>query len=59
MPLEINEIAIRMRVAEGDERRTERAKGGADEGCTDLARQEVVDDCVRQVLKALQALDRR
>ena len=59
MPLEINEIAIRMRVAEGDERRAERGKADADEGCTDVARQEIVDDCVRKVLKALQALERR
>lgn len=58
MPLEINEIAIKMRVAEGDERKGDRAQS-ADEGCTDVARQEIVDDCVRRVLKALQSMDRR
>jgi hypothetical protein len=60
MPLEINEVAIRMRVAEGDERRADRsAASSAEEGCRDAARQEIVDDCVRLVLKALQAQDHR
>ena len=55
MPLEINEIAIRLRVDDeaGDSRRPSGDEGG-DCACDELDRAGIVEDCVRQVLRALQ-----
>lgn len=59
MPLEINEIGIQMRVREeGGSARRQPSQAQAGE-CRDLEREEIVDDCVRRVLKILRTLDTR
>ncbi len=64
MPLEINEIGIRMRVRDSDpeaEREPVRrgAAGGDADPCADLDREAIVEDCVRRVLKILENLPER
>ena len=54
MPLEINEIAIAMRVSSGgDDGREER--GAAPGGRAEEDREELIQECVRRVLQALKA----
>ena len=54
MPLEINEIAIAMRVsAGGDDAGEER--GAAPGGRLEEDREELIQECVRRVLQALRA----
>jgi len=60
MPLEINEIGIKMRVREGE--RTEDLPPGVEMSsgeCGDSARDAVVDACVRRVLEILRARQER
>ncbi len=53
MPLEINEISIRLRV--GDDAPSLAAGREDDDcGCAEQDRAAIVEDCVRQVLRALQ-----
>lgn len=61
MALEISEIAIQMRVdderrpaAGGDDEDDERPPAGADP-CGDQDRQRITEDCVRRVLRILDA----
>jgi hypothetical protein len=57
MALEISEIAIQMRVDEddgeeaGEDKKKKEKKD--DDGCCDLDKGEIVDECVRRVLKIL------
>jgi Family of unknown function (DUF5908) len=57
MALEISEIAIQMRVDEDGDEETDDAKKKKekkdDDGCCDLDKGEIVDECVRRVLKIL------
>lgn len=64
MALEISEIAIQMRVDEeaddeeedgdGEEGKKKKDKKDKDEdGCCELDKQEIVDECVRRVMKML------
>ena len=55
MALEISEIAIQMRVDEDGEKKKEDKKD--EDGCCDLDQAEIVEECVRRVLKRLK--DRR
>lgn len=74
MPLEIDEIAIRMLVGDdddddddregrGDRRRKKRSDDddddGSDEGCCEHDREQIVRDCVRRVLAALREREQR
>jgi Family of unknown function (DUF5908) len=66
MPLEINEIGIRMRVEDGDEdydgsdgRRRKQTEEDDDCGCGSLDRGGIVDDCVRRVLQVLKSTRER
>ena len=67
MPLEVNEIGIRMRVDDTDDEeedeiaRRGRRKAVEDDDCNcgSLDREEIVDDCVRRVLQALKAMRER
>jgi Family of unknown function (DUF5908) len=71
MALEISEIAIQMQVDEdADEEETEddgetagkkkKGKKGHDEdGCCALDKQEIVDECVRRVMKMLRTKQER
>ena len=71
MPLEINEIAIQMRVAEDDDGgddddalgrgKKKKAKKKTKErgACCNFDREELVEDCVRRVLQALHRLRER
>jgi hypothetical protein len=67
MPLEINEIGIKMSVGDGDDdtpakKRKQAKKEQAKQGrgaCCNFDREELVDDCVRRVLKALHAIQER
>ena len=59
MPLEVNEIGINMTVSDTNkERETPREKIDPD-GCDDVNREEIVDDCVRRVLQILKNLGGR
>lgn len=52
MALEIDEIGIRMRVDESrpaQQKKVEATRGG----CNDVDREEIVQDCVKRVLKLL------
>jgi hypothetical protein len=61
MALEISEIAIQMRVDEDDDEKEDeeeeegkkKKKDKDDDGCCELDRQEIVDECVRRVMKML------
>ncbi|HEX6901162.1 MAG TPA: DUF5908 family protein [Thermoanaerobaculia bacterium] len=63
MALEISEIAIQMVVDEDaddeeeedeeDGRKKKKKKDKDDDGCCELDRQEIVDECVRRVMKML------
>ncbi len=60
MALEINEIGIRVRVADGlDDDRREAEKSAAPGDCRDVDREEIVADCVRRVLRILQTRGER
>ncbi len=50
MPLEINEIGIRMRVSSGAGAENRRPETRSDNHCN-LDRDEIVEDCVRRVLQ--------
>jgi len=59
MPLEINEIGIRMRVGEDDRPPDERPQRVPQGDCHDVDREELVEDCVRRVLQILKSLEGR
>jgi hypothetical protein len=59
MPLEINEIGIRMRVGENNREPDERQPKIPQGDCQDINREELVDDCVRRVLQILKTLEGR
>lgn len=72
MALEISEIAIQMRVDEDDEegeeeddeeeedgKKKKNKKDKDDDGCCELDRQEIVDECVRRVMKMLRTKQER
>lgn len=63
MPLEISEIAIQMRVAEADggeqDEEEKEKKKEDDDGCCGLDKQEIVDECVRRVMKLLKSRQER
>ena len=65
MPLEINEIAIQMRVAADDDAPERGKKKKAKEqtkergACCNFDREELVEDCVRRVLQALHRVRER
>ena len=54
MPLEINEIAIAMRVSAGGGDHDE-GRGSASGGRAEEDREELIQECVRRVLQALKA----
>jgi Family of unknown function (DUF5908) len=61
MPLEVNEIGISMRVRDSasipnaETGRRQTLPKNKQEGCADISREEVVDDCVRRVLQILKS----
>lgn len=70
MPLEINEIAIQMQVADDDgddddlrgkKKKKDKAKKKLKErgACCDFDREELVEDCARRVLQTLNRLRER
>lgn len=68
MALEINEIGINLRVdgdgggaqeKAGKKKKKKEGEAGRRGACCGFDREEVVDDCVRRVLQALQALRER
>ena len=59
MPLEINEIGIRMRVSDTTKEPEERKPKIREDECRDVNREELVDDCVRRVLQILKTLGGR
>ncbi len=59
MALEINEIGIRIRVDDGAEAGPVQRKATDAGGCRDVDREEIVEDCVRRVLKILKSLEDR
>jgi Family of unknown function (DUF5908) len=62
MALEISEIAIQM-VVDGEEKEEDeekkKKKNKDDDGCCELDRQEIVDECVRRVMKMLRTRQER
>lgn len=61
MPLEINEIAINMQVADaaGEQRPRPSEPETAEPAADKLDREELVRDCVRRVLRVLKAGEER
>jgi hypothetical protein len=62
MPLEINEIGIRMNVrdAGGDGQDEDERKASSDDAdCRNRDHEAIVEDCVRRVLRILETLDQR
>ena len=67
MALEISEIAIQMRVDEDEDDDEEEDEDGKkkkkkdkdEDGCCELDRQEIVDECVRRVMKMLRTKQER
>ena len=59
MALEISEIGISMRVAGDDGEAPQRQPQPRQEGCRDVDREQLVDDCVRRVLRILKNVEDR
>lgn len=60
MSLEISEIGIRMRVRGADDEPAREANPGGDsQGCRDLDREQIVQDCLRRVLAVLRNVEER
>lgn len=61
MALEISEIGIRMRVRGADDEPARQAGGGGGDGqgCRDLDREQIVQDCLRRVLQVLRNVEER
>lgn len=53
MALEINEIGIRMRVADANPREQPSSIPAAKDDCSNLDQQQIVEDCVLRVLRIL------
>lgn len=59
MPLEVNEIGIRMRVLGEGESPVSPGRGGPENVDSEEARERLVDACVRRVLQILKASQER
>jgi len=59
MALEINEVGIRLRVSDGGDGEEEERPSAEPGGGCELAREEIVADCVRRVLKILHRREER
>jgi len=61
MPLEINEIGIRMQIGglESQDKQDDENKPSPELGCGDVSRSEIVDDCVMRVLQILRTYQDR
>lgn len=54
MPLEVNEIGIRLQVRDRDDDAEKSRPQREEGGCCSIDRDEVVEECVRRVLRILE-----
>lgn len=59
MPVELNEIGINLSVSDTRKEREQAEEKVQQDGCDDVNREQIVDDCVRRVLQILKNLGGR
>lgn len=59
MPLEINEIGIRLEVRDRDDYAAKSRPDPGPDGCGGVHRDEIVEECVRRVLRRLEQAGER